>query len=412
MERLRKALDAVLEEQMLLYEGGSTCIFEQVKFWQTMRRENCLYHACRQKGLQRVGPLPIPSLAASAARARVAIGMELRLTSLAQSAFAEEPWTMTDTSHETFCAAPTETFKKEGSVVTVTFDGERGNDMWYTKWGRVYYQGLDDTWYVSRSYVDSQGLWYLREGQQHYYVKFAEDANRYGKHGTWEVKDGNETFYHPLVTSTTGDNTEGVPASVCGPCGSPDTPRSPQRRSHLGRRRLASSDCSPQQSKRYCSSQHRGGTPGLPPCEHDPPTPVSGSQGVPSPSPSTPCVQSPGSTAAASIPSLGSPLEPSDSSERSGPGLSPVGPGLPVKGAPFLVLSGKPNQLKCMRYRVRKAHSDLFVGISTTFFWTDTETAGRLGARMLVHFGTEEQCHRFRTTVPLPPGVTASVTLI
>lgn len=74
------------------------------------------------------------------------------------------------------------------------------------------------------------------------------------------------------------------------------------------------------------------------------------------------------------------------------------------------VLKGGANQLKCLRYRIKKQHCGLYLCISSTWHWTgDTGTERQGRARILLVFPGAEQAQQFLQTVSLPRGVQVSV---
>nr|WKV32424.1 early protein 2 [Canis familiaris papillomavirus type 25] len=211
METLSKRLSALQDALLNLYEEASDELHRQVDHWKILRQENVLLHYARKSGVLRVGMQPVPPLQVSAERAKHAIEMQIVLQSLCDSQWATETWTLADTSRELWTAAPQRCFKKGACIVEVLFDGDPENSMQYTLWNRVYYQDASDTWQVSRSQVDCEGIWFWDCEQKRYYVKFANDAARYGTTGTWEVVVNGETITSSdPVTSTT------PPTDPCG----------------------------------------------------------------------------------------------------------------------------------------------------------------------------------------------------
>ncbi|AGA15834.1 E2 [Canis familiaris papillomavirus 15] len=211
METLSKRLNALQDALLNLYEEASDELQRQVDHWKILRQENVLLHYARKSGVLRVGMQPVPPLQVSAERAKHAIEMQIVLQSLCDSQWASETWTLADTSRELWTAAPQRCFKKGACIVEVIYDGDPDNCMQYTLWSRVYYQDGSDTWQMSRSQVDCVGIWFWDCEQKRYYVKFANDAARYGTTGTWEVVYNGETVTSSdPVTSTT------PPTDPCG----------------------------------------------------------------------------------------------------------------------------------------------------------------------------------------------------
>ncbi|AEP82744.1 unnamed protein product [Canis familiaris papillomavirus 10] len=204
MENLSKRLNALQDALLNLYEEGSGLLARQVEHWNLLRRENVLMHFARKSGVTRVGMQPVPPLQVTAERAKQAIEIQLVLQTLCDSPWATETWTLSDTCRERWMAPPQRCWKKGSSIVEVIYDGNPENSMQYTLWNRIYYQDLSDTWRLSKSQVDHQGIWYWDCEQKQYYVKFAPDAARFSSTGTWEVVYNNETIsLCDPVTSTT-----------------------------------------------------------------------------------------------------------------------------------------------------------------------------------------------------------------
>lgn len=202
MENLSERFNALQEQLMNIYEAAEQTLKAQILHWQTLRKEAVTLYFARQKGINRLGYQPVPALAISEARAKEAIYMVLQLESLQKSAFALEPWTLVDTSAETFKSAPENHFKKGPVPVEVIFDKDEANANLYTMWTFVYYMDSDDVWHKTTSGVNQTGIYYLYGTFKHYYVLFADDAKRYSATGEWEVKVNKETVFTPVTSST------------------------------------------------------------------------------------------------------------------------------------------------------------------------------------------------------------------
>lgn len=188
MENLHTRFDVLQDVLFQHIEQGSHKLSDHKLYWEARRRESALLHYARQNNIPRLGFLPVPSLAATENQAKTAIKMTLILSSLQNSPFAEEPWTMTETSNEMFVAPPADCFKKGGYTVDVHFDNDPNNAFPYTCWDYIYYQKLDGTWGKARGQVDYEGLSYTQDdGEQIYFARFHKDAMRYGTTGKWKV---------------------------------------------------------------------------------------------------------------------------------------------------------------------------------------------------------------------------------
>ncbi|AEP82737.1 E2 [Canis familiaris papillomavirus 9] len=204
MENLRKRLDVIQEELLTIYEEGSEVLADQVKHWNLMRKENVILHFAKKAGIIRLGLQPVPALRVSAQRAKDAIEMQLVLQTLLESPFAAERWNLQDTSRETWTAEPSNCFKKGPMLVEVYFDGDRDNSMHYTLWQYVYYTDMTDQWQKTKCHVSGEGLWFWENGHQRFYVRFADEAKKYGTRGQWDVMCNHEPICSPeSVTSTT-----------------------------------------------------------------------------------------------------------------------------------------------------------------------------------------------------------------
>ncbi|ACU27448.1 E2 [Canis familiaris papillomavirus 5] len=215
MESLTKRLGAIQDALLTIYEEGSDRLSDQVQHWNLLRKENVLLHYAKKAGILRLGLQPVPALRVSAEKAKQAIGMQLVLQSLQNSAYATEQWTLQDTSYERWMAEPSSCLKKGATYVEVYFDGDRANSMQYTMWHHVYFTDWTDTWQKTRSHVTSDGLWFWDNGERRYYVRFEDEAKKYATTGKWDVMFNNEPIC-PLesVTSTTPSTNLGAKTSV------------------------------------------------------------------------------------------------------------------------------------------------------------------------------------------------------
>ena len=201
MENLSERFNALQDQLMNIYEAAEQTLEAQIKHWQTLRQEAVLLYFARQRGVTRLGYQPVPVKAVSEAKAKEAIAMVLQLQSLQTSEYSSEPWTLVDTSTETFRSAPEGHFKKGPVPVEVIYDNDADNANLYTMWTYVYYVE-DDVWHKARSGVNHIGIYYLRGTFKDYYVLFADDASKYSTTGLWEVKVNKETVFAPVTSST------------------------------------------------------------------------------------------------------------------------------------------------------------------------------------------------------------------
>lgn len=378
MERLTQRFDALQEKLMEIYEKDSRDLEVMTSHWGLQREEQALLHCARSKGVLRVGFQPVPPLKVSEQKAKAAIEMHLTLQSLQKSAYSNEDWTLSQTSRESYMTPPRHCFKKQGQTVEVTFDGDSANSMLYTMWGRVYYQMDDGSWSVASSSVDYYGIYYNdSEGRPHYYVKFAEDAQKYSKTGTWHVRSNDKTLSAP-VTST---------------CASPtrDRSRSP-------RRNTEEVDSTTPPGRRYSISP----PPAVPPRIR-----FRGGGGGGGEREYYPFGRSASSEAWSGSP--GSPTRPVGRRPPQPPQGTPTeashrllwGPRDPT----VLVAKGDANTLKCWRNRCRKIHAGSFVAFSTTWQWCGDGNYRQGRHRLHILFSSSQQLDQFLGQVKVPKGV-------
>nr|UUK30323.1 E2 [Felis domesticus papillomavirus 1] len=371
MENISKALDSIQEQLLTLYEKDSADLTDQIEHWHLNRREQTLYHYARRQGWMRIGMNPVPSLAASQSKAKSAIEQELLLQSMQKSAFAREPWTLSDTSRERLLTEPAYCFKKGGRQVEVRYDNDRDNTSRHVLWDFIYFQGDNDEWHKTPGRLDARGLYYMDGKVKTYYVDFEEEAKKYGKTGTYEI-------LNKLTTP--------VPTSTSSPTGPRDSPGSGSaastgvtpKKQTPGKRRGPLRFTSPKGPRPGGFRRGRG----------------RGQGELPAPAPGTitpPSAEEVGKASA---------TVPRGSTTRLGRLL------LDARDPPLLVLKGDPNSLKCVRYRLKGKYPSLFCWVSTTWSWTaSTGTARWGGARMILTFKDLEQREVFVKTVKLPKSV-------
>ncbi|AFS89105.1 E2 [Equus caballus papillomavirus 4] len=425
MAKLLSHLDALSERQMTLLEKGSTSLACHLEYWGLQRRENMVMYAARQKGMCRVGHIPFPSMVSCAAKAREAIEMELQLASLLQTEFGNQPWTLAETSYELFKTKPRDTFKRGGYLAEVFFDGVPENAMWYPGWRAIIYEGADGEWHLGPGECDAQGLYFVRDGEKHYYTLFGDDAARFGTTGTWKVRCQDETYQYPSVSSTTDGDPEDAPDGAAGgPAASPrpaagpaepgspvtgNAPAVPEEQPHLGGRRVASPGRRVHPPTRYQPTEYPSsllGALGSPPLQTGP-----GWRGLGGVEPAA----SPGSPARQASPDSSPQPPPPQALPRaaeSGPGGAAVlgnrGPAV-EDGHVYLMLTGSAAKLKTWRWRLHKHHRRYFGRISSTFWWTtgSRNTGKCVDARVIITFRGSAMRETFLHRVSVPPGVTA-----
>ncbi|AUT11920.1 E2 [Leptonychotes weddellii papillomavirus 5] len=202
MEALNERFAALQEVQMAHIEQGSTKLSDQRKYWELCRREHVLLNFARRHHITRLGMNIVPGLATSEAKAKDAIRMGLLLQALLDSPYADEPWSMSDTSFEVLLAPPEQCFKKNGVTVEVSFDNDPLNCNIYTLWKCIYYMDEEDKWKKTEGKVDYDGLYYEQEdGLRVYYHRFLEDAQFYGSTLQWTVNYKNKRISASVSSS-------------------------------------------------------------------------------------------------------------------------------------------------------------------------------------------------------------------
>lgn len=424
MEALSERFSVLQEKLMDLYESGLEDLETQIQHWKLLRQEQILLYYARKHGIMRLGYQLVPSLATSETKAKDAIAVGLLLESLQKSKFADETWTLVETSLETIKSPPADCFKKGPKTVEVYFDGNPDNVMPYTVWSYIYYQTDEDTWEKVEGHVDYAGAYYFEGNFKNYYIKFETDAKRFGTTGTWEVHVNKDTVFTPVTSSTppVGDasnNTVPAPAtSVSSPQRSPSTNRrygrkasSPTTTSRRQTRQRQETTRRRKTRSRSRSREQRGGRE----------TQRSSSRG------SSESSKRGGRGG-------GGPLTRSRSRSRSrtresvaGGGVAPSDVGATVrslsrnhsgrlaqlldeaKDPPVILLRGNANTLKCYRYRFRKKHAGNFHFVSTTWSWVGGTSNERIGrARMLIAFINDNQREKCIQEMKLPLGVDLS----
>lgn len=193
-----------LQEQILnLYEQENTDLASQLLHWRLIRRSSAVQYYARKQGLKRLGLQPVPSLASSEAAGKQAIEMTILLDSLMQSPFAQESWTLQDTSADLVLNTdPQRTFKKLPFTVEVWFDDDKDNTFPYVNYRLFYVRDENNFWYKAEGKVDYDGLYYEEpNGDRAYFKLFATDASVYSKRGFWTVHYNSHVLFPPPTSS-------------------------------------------------------------------------------------------------------------------------------------------------------------------------------------------------------------------
>lgn len=423
METLSARFNALQERLMDIYESGPEDLATQIEHWQLLRQEQIILHYARQHGVMRLGYQLVPPLATSEQKAKDAISMVLVLQSLQRSAYGNEPWTLVQTSLETFRTPPADCFKKGPKNIEVYFDGDSANVMIYTVYTHIYYQTVDDTWEKVEGHVDYEGAYFMEGTAKTYYITFAADAARYGKTGHWEVHVNKDTVFAPVTSSSppTGDGASinSVSGAAASPTPQRPAPRRPQR---YGRKASSPTTTSKRQTRQRQkettrTTRSRSGSRTRPRDQERRGRTVRDSSRSPDRGGRRGSGRGPltRSRSRSGSRSTGS---------ASGGGVSPADVGKSVrtvsgrhntrleelladaKDPPVILLRGNPNTLKCYRYRARQRHKGGFQYFSTTWSWVGEGSCERVGrARMLISFYSKSQREHFIQTMKLPPKV-------
>lgn len=381
---LTRRFDAAQDQLMTLIEEGRQDLDTHAEIWDLHRKIYLLMYYGRKQGYRSLGLQPLPVLAASEYNAKNAIAMTMLINSLKDSEYANEIWTLGETSAETVLATePKSTFKKKPYTVDVWFDNQQHNAFPYTNWREIIYQTEEGKWQKTEGRVSYSGLYYVDEhGQEVYFLLFAADAPRYGETGEWTVRVDNDVLYPPPTSSSgpqpqypADQSADAVPRSREGPnkenVASNQSDGEAQVSSASGLRRPREE--SPETSgKRPRPDSTDGGRRGAR---------RSGGRAEAGPWPSASEVGT-------------------RHTEPPRRNLSRLGRLYEeARDPPIILLKGPANSLKCWRRRCRK-HSDLYSTASSVFKWIDYD--GQPGNRLLVAFKSDTQRSAFLQQVTIP----------
>lgn len=399
-ENLSSRLESLQTKILDLYEKDSTDINDHIELWHTIRQEQVLLFYARRNGINRLLGVPVPSLQSAEVSAKDAIEVETFLKSLARSEYGLETWTLQQTSKERLRADPANTFKKEGDQVTVIFDNDEDNEAEYTIWGFVYYQGDDDVWHKTGSFVNHQGIFYFNEdGEEIYYVDFEEEAEKYSSTASWTVRYHNNEFIDDSSSSVPADSTTSAVrgASI----------HTPQRKRGRSQSPQAGEEAPPQAENPPAGRRGRSRSP----LHRQPRSSTAGvvirrrgQQGERQPS--QPSTSTPSSTTGR----RGRVLRPPSASEVGERHTTVEGRShsrllqllREARDPPILGFSGNLNSLKCYRYRLNRDYRHLFDNVSTTWRWT-TKGRGRCeGGSIILKFKSVSQRDEFLRNVSFP----------
>lgn len=364
---------------MTLIEKDSKQLKDHFDYWNSVRKENIIGYYARQEGYNRLGMQPLPVLTVLEYKAKEAIKMKLLISSLMDSAYASEQWTLAQCSAEAINTAPKNCFKKGAFTVTVFFDNDPDNRFPYTCWDSIYYQDDNSTWHKTAGLVDSNGLYFKEHtGDAVYFTLFLSDAERYGQTGNWTIQYKNETVFASITSSSTRVVPE-PPGEVSGSSKnaspSPKTPRKRKRETDEDTSRQSPTSTKPGFRLRRGGRGQQG--------EHTPRATRGGRGNIDTP----PSAEEVGSR----------------SRTVEGKGLTRLGRLLQEARDPSLIcLQGPANTLKCFRYRCFQRYAHLFVSATTAFHWVGDDN----NARILIAFYNDRDRDTFLKHVTLPKNTT------
>ncbi|ATQ38549.1 E2 [Gammapapillomavirus 23] len=388
---LTRRSDALQERLLNLYESGAKTLETQIEHWQLVRKINVLYYYARQEGYSHLGLQPLPSLQVSEYKSKEAIHLVLLLRSLQNSQYANEEWSLSDTSTEIIYTPPRNTFKKGAYRVDVWFDNNVDNSFPYTNYDFIYYQDLNEQWHKTAGLVDINGFYYEEpNGDRTYYFLFESDAARYGETGQWTVQFKNQTLSTSVPSSRRPHSTISSQGSVSSSSDSVSPPQSLPSRHHTR-----------SNESEEGSASSTTGTP--------PQTPVRQRRRRGEGEPTSTTREGPRAKrrrGARAVVGAGVSAGEVGSGHRSVPtsGLTRLARLEAEARDPLIaIFKGRSNQLKCWRYRIPK---DLYNQASTVFRWAGEEDdESYVSHRMLVAFNNQAQRKHFLSSVSIPRGV-------
>lgn len=374
----------------------------------------------RKYGIKRLGLQPTPSLATSEANGKQAIKMTLLIESLIQSPFANESWTLQDTSADLVLhTEPKETFKKLPYTVSVWFDNDASNAFEYVNFSLIYTRDDNDLWYKTQGQTDYNGFYYEDNyGDKAYFKLFVDEAQRYATSGTWSVHFNNHVLYPPTSSSrppagssviiidsdeeSTDSTVPDYPGSVSESTRTTYTIQ-PEKEGGGPRQSPQSSQEAPgiQGQRRPRPEQGEPRSPQIKRAKADSTGGVGrrGARGG----------GTGGGGGRGATRTRGSPPTAEEVGQRhrtvARRGLTHLERLQEEARDPLLIaVQGPPNALKCWRYRMQK-HNDLFEDVTTVFKWL-AQTCKAPNGRILISFKSDNQRRKFLMYVKIPKNCT------
>ena len=390
-QTLTERFDALQEALMNLYERAPKDLLSQIEHWNLIRKENVTLYYARKEGLQRLGLQPIPALQVTEYKAKEAIHMQILLKSLYNSAFANEEWTLTDTSAQLVHTEPKNTFKKHGYQVEVWYDDDESKAILYPNWDTIYYEDENGVWHKTKGDVDYDGLFYREHtGNRTYFVIFYSDSQKYGETGKWTVRFKNQMISTPIASSSRKHSSPSNEAEQPSTSRDPETRKKSQlQHRQLSRTAVQSSPTSTTPELRRGDSRRRGR-----------------SQQGESPQ-STRKRRRGESTGFSSAPSpdeVGSGHRLVEGSYHSRLGRLQA----EARDPPIIIVQGSANNLKSWRRRFSVRYHQYFDYCSTVWSWVGDVSDKSQRGRIIVTFKTVSQRECFMRYVRLPKNSNAS----
>nr|ALJ32801.1 early protein E2 [Human papillomavirus type 61] len=372
MESLADRLDACQEKLLDLYEKDSNKLEDQILHWHYVRLENAMLFKARQAGLTHVGHQMVPTLSVTKGKAHKAIEVHLSLQGLQTSAYAHEPWTLQTTSLEMWNTQPQRCWKKKGRRLTVKFDGEDHKAVEYVSWGFIYVQSTEtDLWHKVPGKVSYKGLYYEMEGQEHYYVTFAQEAQKYGETGKWEVHMGNTVIYEPCASvSSTQDAVREVSTAETAGHLRDNTTQTTTTPTYVGPTQTSTPVQTPPHKRQRLNRDRE---------------------------------QQPDTTQKDNYKRLDS----TDQWINGHRNSTETGDICDSYSSPVIHLKGDPNKLKCFRYRLQHSVPELFDKASSTWHWAGGQSTTK-AAFVTLWYVNVEQRKQFLNRVTIPKGIQAT----
>lgn len=374
---------------MTIYESDPRDLQTQIEHWNLVKKENEYLYYVRKEGKTHLGLFPAPALQVSENNAKQAIKMGLLLTSLSKSQFANESWSLTETSAQLVLQTePKQCFKKGPYQIEVWFDDDPDKAIPYPCWEWIYYLDQNDVWQKAKGTADYNGIYFEElNGDRTYFTIFDTDAVKYGLSGQWTVRFKNTVISASVTSSSrSAKNSSGWDNDSSNSQPPSQSPRRQEERSRSTRERDTASSTTPISRGRRRRGEQQGREQ-----QGEFPTSttkrykrrrVDSGGGAPSPE------------------EVGrSHFTP----ERRH--LSRLGVLQAEARDPYIALvQGHANNLKCWRWRVKQKYRDLYVVSSTIWQWVGDDTEKQSRSRMIYAFSSLEQRDAFIRTVSPPKG--------